>query len=89
VKRCFLDYREAIGKPDGERAASLAAAATLDYFEFTRRAALSMPEPELRKRGLVDRLQIQHRKVLNHQHIHRASWKPPAQRPAQSTCRAR
>jgi hypothetical protein len=58
VKRCFLDYREAIGKPDGERAASLAAASTLDYFEFTRRAALSMPEPELRKRGLMDRLQI-------------------------------
>jgi hypothetical protein len=56
VRQVFLDYRKAIDAKRGHDAASVAATRTIDYFETMRRAALSMPAAELRKRPTMDRL---------------------------------
>jgi hypothetical protein len=58
VKQTFLDYQRAIGEKRGDQAADLAAQKTIAYFEWSRKSALTMPEAELRKQSLLDRMQV-------------------------------
>jgi hypothetical protein len=58
VRATFDGYRQALLDGDGERAAGLVTAGTVEYFEETRRLALEAPEAELRDRSLVDQLQV-------------------------------
>ena len=58
VKQTFLAYQKAIGEKRGDQAADLAAQKTIAYFEWSRKSALTMPEDELRKQSLLDRMQV-------------------------------
>lgn len=58
IAKAVVDYKVAVAKRDGARAAELVSASTHAYFETLRKAALSMQESELRKQPLMDKVLV-------------------------------
>lgn len=58
VRAVFLAYKKAVYDKDGEGAAKAASSTTIEYFETSRRAALSMPEATLRTKPLMFKLMV-------------------------------
>lgn len=58
IAKAVVDYKVAVAKQDGERAAGLVTAGTHTYFETLRKAALSMQESDLHKQPIMDKILI-------------------------------
>ena len=58
IRAVFADYRGAIERGDGSRAAALLDRSTMDLYARLKTAALTMPGDEVRQQPLVERLTI-------------------------------
>jgi hypothetical protein len=58
IRAVFADYRAAIERGDGTRAAALLDRSTMDLYARLKTAALTMPGDEVRQQPLVERLTI-------------------------------
>lgn len=58
IAKAVVDYKVAVAKRDGARAAELVTAGTHTYFETLRKAVLSMQESDLHKQPIMDKVLV-------------------------------